>query len=309
MTVQRCGIVGRADDEQVASVRRRLRERGVDPYLLDLSEFPSGRVLSLWDGSPADAEPVGVGDVRTWYVRSAPLPLPFFPGRGDSTHAERRVAYAGGRERRSFAFGFLRALEHGGARMANSPTTFGQHFVKLEQLQALRHARVPVPRTLATNDPRALIDFARGAEAPIVYKPLAGGALCRRLTSADLLPNRLALLAGAPVLFQEEVPGTNIRVYVVDDRVAASYEIVSDRLDYRGAETAVHPTEPGADEAVACLAAARACGMTFTGIDIRRREDRTFAVLECNPSPMFAAIERRTGAEPVTTALADFLAQ
>jgi len=307
--VKRCGIVRRAGDEQVANVRRRLRERGSDPYLLDLSEFPSGRVLSLLDGSPVDAEPDGIDDVGAWYARSAPLPLPFFPGRDDSTHAERRVAYAGGRERRSFAFGFLRALERGGARMANSPSTFGRHFVKLEQLQALRQARVPVPRTLATNDPRALIDFARGSEAPVVYKPLAGGALCRRLTSADLLPDRLALLAGAPVLFQEEVAGTDIRVYVVDGRVVASYEIVSDRLDYRGAETTVRPTDPGVDESIACLAAARACGMTFTGIDVRRREDGSFAVLECNPSPMFAAIERRTGADPVTIALADFLAQ
>lgn len=306
--MHRCGIIGRADDEQVVSVRRRLRERGSDPYVLDLSEFPSSRVLSLLDGSPAATGPNGIDNVRTWYVRSSPLPLPFFPGRGDCTDTERRVAYAGGRERRSFAFGFLRALERDGARLANSPTTFGQHFLKLEQLHALRHARVPVPRTLATNDPQALIEFAREARAPIVYKPLAGGALCRRLTSADLTPKRLALLAGAPVLFQEEVSGTNIRVYVVDGKVVAGYEIVSDRLDYRGAESAVHPTAPSMQESKACLAAARACEMTFTGIDIRRREDGTFAVLECNPSPMFAAIERRTGTDLVTVALAEFLA-
>jgi glutathione synthase/RimK-type ligase-like ATP-grasp enzyme len=38
--------------------------------------------------------------------------------------------------------------------------------------------------------------------------------------------------------------------------------------------------------------------MTFTGLDLRRRPDGGFAVLECNPSPMFAGIQRRTGAEP-----------
>jgi hypothetical protein len=47
--------------------------------------------------------------------------------------------------------------------------------------------------------------------------------------------------------------------------------------------------------------------MAFTGIDIRRRRDGSFALLECNPSPMFAAIERRTGASPVTAALAGLL--
>ena len=47
--------------------------------------------------------------------------------------------------------------------------------------------------------------------------------------------------------------------------------------------------------------------MRFTGVDLRRREDGSFAVLECNPSPMFAAIERRTGAASVTAALAGLL--
>ena len=47
--------------------------------------------------------------------------------------------------------------------------------------------------------------------------------------------------------------------------------------------------------------------MAFTGIDLRRRDDGSFAVLECNPSPMFAAIERRTGATPVSDAIARLL--
>jgi hypothetical protein len=140
-----------------------------------------------------------------------------------------------------------------------------------------------------------------------VYKPLAGGGRCRRLSAADLEPDRLRLLAGAPALFQEEVPGANIRVYVVGDRVAAAYEIVSEELDYRGAEDAVVPTALDAAEHDACLRAAAACDMTFTGIDLRRRPDGGFAVLECNPSPMFAGIERWTGAAPVSLALTDLL--
>ena len=44
-----------------------------------------------------------------------------------------------------------------------------------------------------------------------MYKPLAGGGRCRRVTADDLDLDRLRLLARAPVLFQAEVPGTNIR--------------------------------------------------------------------------------------------------
>jgi glutathione synthase/RimK-type ligase-like ATP-grasp enzyme len=181
-----------------------------------------------------------------------------------------------------------------------------QHFRKCEQLDALRSAGVPVPATLATNDPHAVVEFAREMGA-VVYKPLAGGGRCRRLTDADLSAERLGRLAAAPVLFQAEVPGTNIRVYVVGGVVAAAYEIVSDELDYRGAEADVRPVLLGPVEADACRRAAAACGMSFTGLDLRRRPDGSFAVLECNPSPMFAGIQRHTGAEPVSDAFAELL--
>ncbi|MEU4834626.1 hypothetical protein [Streptosporangium sp. NPDC023615] len=331
----RWGIIGPPDDPQVSNVAAALRERGAEPVVLDLTAFPARSRLSLLDGVPS-VPGVDVGAVRAWYLRSMPLPLPFAlplgqterhdrdgrlargdrqgrdeqSGRGgtvpEELAREQRSAYAGGRERRSFTFAFVTALRCGGAALVNPPGTLGQHFLKLEQLRRLRGAAVPVPRTLATNDPDAVVAFARAA-GPIVYKPLAGGALCRRVTPQDLRPERLRLLATAPVLFQEEVPGRNLRVYVVGGEVAASYEIVSEELDYRGAERAVFPVAPSPDETDACLRAARACGLTFTGIDVRRRDDGTFAVLECNPSPMFAAIERRTATAGVTRALAALL--
>ena len=190
-----------------------------------------------------------------------------------------------------------------GALLVNPPQAMAQHFRKLEQLDALRSAGVPVPATLATNDPEAVREFVADVGS-VVYKPLAGGALCRRITHEDLHDDRLARLSKSPVLFQEEIPGRNIRVYAVGGRVVAAYEIVSDELDYRGSETAVHTTELGPGEADACLRAAKACEMTFTGTDLRRRPDGSFAVLECNPSPMFANIQRHTGGRPVSQALA-----
>lgn len=49
-------------------------------------------------------------------------------------------------------------------------------------------------------------------------------------------------------MFQAEIPGRNIRVYVVGGSVVASYEVVSDELDYRGAEKAVLRVALGAEE-------------------------------------------------------------
>ena len=307
-----CGIIGPVDDPQVVRVAVGIRQRGNEPIIVDLSGFPGEAKLSVRDGVPAGA--LDLDGVKSWYVRSLPLPLPFLEwgtaGSSDSgsqvAEAARR-AYAAGRERRSFLAGFVSAMEATGTVFVNPPGTMAQHFRKLEQLDSLRAAGVPIPPTLATNDPDAVLDFAQDIGGPLVYKPLAGGGLCRRVTDADLGPDRLRLLARAPVLFQAEVPGRNIRVYVVGGVVVASYEIVSDQLDYRGAESAVVQTALGAEEYDACRRATQACRMTFTGIDLRRRADGSFAVLECNPSPMFAAIERWTGTAPVSQALADFL--
>lgn len=303
------GIIGPATDPQVAAVAGCLRDRGHDPLILHFAGFPRSAPMSLLDGVPA-AGGVDVRSVPAWYVRSLPLPLPFQPlDEGVAGEAvDGRRAYAAGRERRSFVFSFVGALERAGAVFVNPAERMSQHFLKLDQLERLRRAGVPVPRTLATNDGRAVLDFADRVAGPVVYKPVAGGGRCRRVGEDDLRPERLRRLAAAPVLFQEEVPGRNIRVYVVGGRVVAAYEIVSPELDYRGAETAVLPTTLPADEAEASCRAAGACEMVFTGLDLRRRPAGGFAVLECNPSPMFARIEALTGADPISRALADFLA-
>ena len=193
------GIIGPAADAQVLCVASALRRRGAAPVVLDLGRFPSTLRLSLRDGVPG-ADGVDLSTVGSWYIRSLPLPLPFRVAPAADTRVQVRD-YAAGRERRSFLAGFVAALAAAGAALVNPPDRMAQHFRKPEQLDALRVAGVPVPATLATNDPQAVVEFAREVGA-VVYKPLAGGGRCRRLTDADLSAERLGRLAAAPVLFQ-----------------------------------------------------------------------------------------------------------
>ena len=194
---------------------------------------------------------IDLAAVGAWHIRGLPQALPFQSLDIDAAAAsvdelvvEAKRAFAAGRERRSFLASFVAGLQRGGATLVNPPAAARQHFLKLDQLELLRGAGVPVPRTLASNDPEAVVAFARELSAPLVCKPLAGGGLCRRAGAHDLRRERLRALAAAPVLFQEEVQGRNIRVYVVGGEVAAAYEIVSEELDYRGAETDVLVTTP-----------------------------------------------------------------
>jgi glutathione synthase/RimK-type ligase-like ATP-grasp enzyme len=306
------GIFGREEDAQVARVAEYLRGRGAEPLLISLGGFPSRLRLTLADGEARVAGEALPAE-SAWYVRSMPMTMPFFdfdPRVEAAAPAELlerwRRRYAAERERQSFITGFVLAVGRAGARLVNPPAALDQHFVKTEQLARLRAAGVPVPRTLATNDAGSLRRFAAEVGS-VVYKPLAGGALCRRLAPEDLGGERLAALARAPVLFQEEVRGRNIRVYVVGGRVAAAYEILSDEVDYRGSERGLTEAELPEAEAEASVRAAQACEMLFTGLDLKRREDGAFAVLECNPSPMFASIEAHAGRAPVTQALGELL--
>ncbi len=332
-------VLGTASEEHGPRAAEALRARGAGVLFLDTEMFPRDLGLAIdGEGAPRLTQPgtpltptLSRGergpdvDLRRFgaaYVRQIYMALPFYDFEPDvdaSLPGERllerwRVLYAAERERQSFWSCVLAALERAGVRLVNPQRALNQHFMKLEQLAILRAAGLPVPRTLATNDPAALarFDAERRAEGGrTVYKPVAGGALCRRLEPEDLEPDRVATLAFAPVLFQEEVPGTNVRVYVTRDargeRIAAAVEIRSDALDYRGSEQAVLETPLPDDAAEQCLRAARACNMAFTGADLRRRPDGTHVFLELNPSPMYAGVERWIGRTPVTDALCDLL--
>ena len=166
------GIIGQASDPQVSCVASALGRRGAAPTVLDLGLFPRSLRLSVRDGVPS-ADGVELLTIGSWYVRSLPLPLPFRVAPGADSRVQLRD-YAAGRERRSFLAGFVAALGTAGSALVNPPERMAQHFRKCEQLDALRSAGVPVPATLATNDPHAVVEFAREMGA-VVYKPLAGG--------------------------------------------------------------------------------------------------------------------------------------
>jgi glutathione synthase/RimK-type ligase-like ATP-grasp enzyme len=55
-----------------------------------------------------------------------------------------------------------------------------------------------------------------------------------------------------------------------------------------------------------CRQAARACGLRFTGIDIKHTEQDEWVFLELNSSPIYLDVERKLG-DPISAALAELL--
>jgi glutathione synthase/RimK-type ligase-like ATP-grasp enzyme len=115
-------------------------------------------------------------------------------------------------------------------------------------------------------------------------------------------------LKNAPVLFQEYIPGDNIRVYVLGNNVISSAIIYTQEVDYRGNEEEVKRIELPEDVKNMCIKAAEICGLRFTGIDLKRKGESEFIILECNPSPMFIGFQNMVG-DPIDKMLAEFLIQ
>lgn len=295
-------IVGGGADPQVVRMRDEVRARGGDAIHFDTVAFPGKGYLSLrYESVSAGREDLETA--RVVYVRGLAC-HPLMPSLEDELVTRPRGLVAQCDEKRAMLESLLLDWERRGARLVNGLEANAQHSRKPYQLQLLQAKGLPVPQWLATNDPGAVRAFVREM-GKSVYKPLAGGASVRLVEKGDLSKKRLAALAAAPVLFQECVSGVSVRAFVVGRRVVAAAAIHSPELDYRRQEEGVEATRVSRDERRAAVAAARACGMRFTGVDLIRGPGG-FKVLECNPSPMFAVFEEKTGLD-VAGPLADYL--
>jgi glutathione synthase/RimK-type ligase-like ATP-grasp enzyme len=199
----------------------------------------------------------------------------------------------------------LRSLAVQGAHFVNPVEQHDLHHLKLHQLELLARVGIHVPESLATSDPKALRAFV-GRHKGVIYKPLAGGTLVRKLSKDDLKPARLGLLASAPVLFQEQIQGDELRAYVLDGEVVAAFVAPTKGVaDVRERLDRFRPAKMTREEQDVCAKAVKATGLVFSGLDVRRAK-RGLVVLECNPTPAIAFHDDpRKGR--VITALASYL--
>jgi glutathione synthase/RimK-type ligase-like ATP-grasp enzyme len=121
----------------------------------------------------------------------------------------------------------------------------------------------------------------------------------------------LDLVRNLPTQFQEYIPGTNVRVHTIGRKHFAT-EIESDAVDYRyaarfGSSISVRPCALPSKIASRCVELARAFGLRFAGIDLKRTAQGRYYCFEVNPSPAYSYYEEQTG-QPIAEALVDYLA-
>ena len=294
-------LVGSAADAHVAAVAGALRERGIEPMVIDALRFPEETRLTLGPSlEDVRLAATVVGRPAAVYLRALHSSvLSFDVDVASEMEEDWHTTLVAFREKAEFLLALLLRWEEMGVPIYN-PLGPSDRLRKPFQLARLAGAGFPVPDTLWSNDPDQVRAFAR-RHGRVAYKPIAGGAATRELTAADLDATRLAALAGAPVTFQELLPGEDLRVFVLDGRVIAGFRITSQALDYRQNEESVEAMTPDPALSSLCLDAARLLGLRFTGMDLKRAADGTLKILELNPSPMFLGFDARGGTDILGT--------
>jgi len=288
-------IIGSQDDPHVEKVMNRLESLGETAYALDFHYFPETITISLGEQITA----IDIDEQRIVpscvYVRN--LGLGLFSAYEDDEQERRKnlqrtmTAY---REKSDFIMSLMYRWEEAGVPIYNPPST--RHRVtKPFQLALLKKAGVPVPESLWSNAPSKVRQFAEGRR--VVYKPVVGGAATQELAPDDLTEQRLTQLSTAPVTFQALLPGDDIRVYVIDNEIIASYRISTKSLDYRQNEENVESIDLTEEVYKQCIDAAKVIGLRFTGIDLKADANGSLKILELNPSPMFLGFDTLAGTD------------
>jgi hypothetical protein len=306
-------LVSHRGDGHLAPVAKALRRRGARHAVLDTGRFPwRGRLaLRLGAGPPGlrlddRGRALDAARVRAvWWRR----PRPFAPDPAIPLASHREFAY---RETAEAFAGLWACLE---ARWVNDPDRELAAGRKVWQLELARRSGLEVPRTCVASDPRAARDFlAEVAPAAVVYKGLQAAPDTWRETRVLGRAERalLPLLRHAPAIFQERIPGVDVRVTAVGRRIFAA------EIDVRGAgydsdfRIVFERARVGRLPLPAAVAGPLrrlldGLGLAYAAVDLRRTEEGRWVFLEVNPSGQWLFVEERTG-QPITEALAGLLA-
>jgi glutathione synthase/RimK-type ligase-like ATP-grasp enzyme len=197
------------------------------------------------------------------------------------------------------------------ALVVNRPAASHSNGSKPYQQQIIARHGFRVPRTVVTTVPEEARRFYEVCRGRVIYKSIsAQRSIVRRITADDL--ERLEQIRCCPTQFQEYIPGVDIRVHTVADRVFAT-EIVTAAMDYRyanreGATREMRALDLPKDVAERCVGLTRALGLVVGGVDLRRSPDGQYYCFEVNPSPGFTFYQAHTG-QRIGDALVDLLSQ
>jgi glutathione synthase/RimK-type ligase-like ATP-grasp enzyme len=302
-------ICGNPLEAVTAFLCSRLKMFGIDHRILDLRTVSDA--VSI-DWSWQDGRAVGSMSSTDWKLQFDELTGVYFrnvwpdePGDDDESEADVYPAYPRTDPRIAAVLNSLPC------RVVNRPAAMYSNRSKPFQSLIIRRFRFKIPRTLITNDPEVAKRFYDECEGKVISKLISGVRSIVRRWNEDDLERRVCLEGGLTQL-QEYVPGDNIRVHVIGERLFP-VRIQSQAVDYRYAgqegyaRTMVAAKLPENVEDD-CVRLTKEFDLAMSGIDLKETPTGEYYCFEVNTSPAFPFYE--SPARPVVAdALGQFLAQ
>ena len=214
-----------------------------------------------------------------------------------------RIIPAGSLEQIISRVDALHALEERGIPVINSPRTIERTVDKLWTTALLAHAGLPVPETVVCEDPdEAMAAFRTLGD--VIVKPLFGsmGLGMVRVTTEEMAFRVFRTLETLRSVYylQRAIDhdGCDVRAFVVGGRVIGAIERSAPgwktNLARGGRARAV--TLPAA-RVESALAAAKAVGADYAGVDLLPARDGTMYVVEVNGIPGWRGLQEATSSD------------
>jgi glutathione synthase/RimK-type ligase-like ATP-grasp enzyme len=293
---------GIAEERPMAAVRAALADERAPIFVIDQRSIME-LSLELTVGAEVTGRVIGsggsidLGAVTSVYARPYdPTMIPAIARSGAGSHARAHAI--------TLHQAFRAWTELTDALVLNRIAAMASNSSKPYQLAMVRSLGFSVPPTLVTTDPEAARVFLDD-HGDCIYKSISDvRSVVSRVTPEHRA--RLDAITGCPTQFQAYVPGTDIRVHVVGDRVFPC-EVSSDAVDYRypgERKVTRRPTTLPDDIAQRCVTGAHGMGLPLAGIDLRLTPDGEWYCFEVNPSPAFSFFDLDGGiARAVATLL------
>lgn len=224
--------------------------------------------------------------------------------KGDSMEHFDAIIPRIGAKRTFYGTAIVRQFEARGTYTINPSIAITRSRDKLRSLQLLAMKGIDMPTTGFAHDPKDLDDLIKMVGGtPLVIKLIEGTqgvgvVLAETKKAAESVVQTLMGL-NANIILQEyikESKGSDIRCFVVGDKVVASMQRIAEPGEFRanvhrgGKAQAVKITQK---ERRVAIKAAKIMGLSMAGVDLLRSE-RGPLVLEINSSPGLEGIETAT---------------
>ena len=316
-------IITRSDDnESVALVVEAIARAGVHTIRFDTDRYPTDVRLTACYGASGDERLTLTNDEGEFDLREV------------TAIWHRRLSFGSrlpatlDRQLRAASLGEISAAAHGTlAGLKVFRMDHVHHIRRAEnkqlQIQIARELGLDTPRTLTTNDPLAVHDFAKICDGRMIMKMLSSFAVYDDTRELVVFTNPvkaedLADLSGlnlCPITFQELIPKLlELRVTVVGNRV------MSASLDSKVSARAAHdwrrdgvrmiqdwqPYQLPLDVEEKILHLMDYFSLNYGAIDIILTPDGRHVFLELNPVGEFFWLEQTPGL-PISRAIADLL--